>query len=351
MISPPTLQPGYQCHPCHFLAENLFVAVAPWANGLITVGVQKPPAQAIAMTSADGKHWDAVPGLQGADGTSANAVVSLGHRTVVVGSEHSGSTAWLFDGSSWQQAPEQAALEVPYVAGAMTSVTTFQGAFVAAGYADDPLHNAAAAAVWRSIDGLTWTRDSADAFAGGRIHAMAARGDTIVAVDTNGDPIYGPAGAWRWTQASGWQRATIDPNAGGAMDAVAYGPAGFVAVGKNATDLGASVWTSADGLTWTAVPDQLALHYYQLATRMQSIVAMPTGGFLVGGWRSDVGKGSSLIWTSADGVTWSDPTWETSFSGGEVDGVGIVGDNAVAVGRTGYPDWNQATAWFRPLPL
>ena len=352
VTDPPSLEPGYLCHPCHYQAENQLLAVSKWPTGLIAVGVQAPPPQAIAMTSSDGLHWTAAPGFSGAAGTTAAAVTATQDRTVIVGLQHSGATAWAFDGQSWAQAPDQESLHVDYAAGGMTAATFTDGQFVAGGYADDPLNDKSSAAAWRSGDGLTWQRDDdpTGVFAGGRIWSMATRGDIVVAVGTNGDPIYGPAGAWRWTPAAGWQRGTIEPSDSGAMAAVAVGPNGFVAVGKNGQDLGASVWTSSDGLTWTAVPDQPSLHYYQLALRMQSIVSTPHG-FLVGGWRSDVAKGSGVIWTSGDGLTWSAPTWEDEFSGGQITGVALLNGSGVAVGRTGYPDWNQATIWLDPNPF
>ena len=346
----PSLLPGYNCHPCHFLAEDQFLGVGESPAGFIAVGVQQPPAQAIAFTSTDGTAWVGLPGFSGVDGTTAIAVTSNGARTVIVGLDPGGATAWASAGGTWTQAPAQADLHVPYAAGAMTSVAAFGSGFVAGGYRDDPLQASASAAAWRSADGLTWhADDGARAFAGGRIWGIAATEDAIVAVGTGGDPNYGPAAAWRWTQATGWQRARIDPDAGGAMRAVSVTPAGFVAVGLAADDSGAMAWTSADGIEWTAAPDQPAFHYYQLPVRMQSVVAGPHG-LVAGGWRSDVGKGSGVTWTSADGVSWDPPTWQTSFSGGQIRGIAASGGTIVAVGRTGYPDWNQATAWVRPSP-
>ena len=351
VLNAPSLAPGYQCHPCHFLAENQLFGAADTPAGWIAVGVQQPPAEAIAFGSTDGTHWQAIPGFAGTAGTTAIAVASSGSRTVVVGSDPDGATSWASTGGSWTVAPHQADLLVPYAAGAMTSVAPFDAGFVAGGYRDDPLHAAASAAVWRSADGLSWRADdAARLFDGGRIWGLAVRDGTIVAVGTEGDPNYGPAAAWRWTRAEGWQRARIGPDGGGAMRAVAATSTGFVAVGLNAGDDGARAWTSPDGRAWTAVPDQPAFHYYTLPVRMQSIVAGP-GGLVVGGWRSDAGKGSGLAWTaSPDGLTWQPPTWQSSFSGGEIRGVALGGGTAIAVGRTGYPDWNQAAIWRTQAP-
>jgi hypothetical protein len=343
----PSLEPGYQCHPCHFLAENNLFAVGRVGSGLIAVGVQQPPSQAVAFESPDELHWAPVDEFRANDNTVALGIASGGSRTVVVGQNHEGATAWSFDGNTWREAPRQKDLVVPYVAGSMTSVTVSGDEFVGGGYRDDPLHDKASAAVWRSTDGLDWRADDVpDVFAGGRIWGIASSANAIVAVGTNGDPNYGPVGAWVWTRTGGWRRAKLAPDASGAMRAVTATDEGFVAVGLNGRDDGARVWRSRDGLTWSAVPDQPAFQYFGAPVRMQAITAEPDG-LVVGGWRSDAGKGSAVVWTSPDGTDWQ-AAWETSFSGGEIDGVVAAEGSVVAVGRTGYPDWNQATIWHRP---
>ncbi len=346
----PSFEPGYRCSPCHAPATGQLFGVGGSTGGLIAVGVQQPPAQAIALSSTDGTHWIPLPGFSGATGTSAVAEASNGVRTVIVGLDHSGATAWASDGGAWTQAPTQADLIVPYAAGAMTTVTAFDDGFIAGGYRDDPLHASASAAVWRSSDGLTWHADGGSGtFGGGRIWGIAAKAGTVVAVGTSGDPNYGPAAIWRWTEATGWQRGRIGPDAAGAMLAVAVTASAFVAVGLNGHDDGALAWTSPDGLAWTAAPDQPAFHYAQRPVRMQSVVARPNG-LVAGGWRSDAGNGSAVAWTSADGVTWSGPVWEALFSGGQVSGLAVSSGQIVAVGRTGYPDNNQAAIWVSAAP-
>ena len=342
----PSLLPGYQCHPCHFLAENDFVAVGASGSRLVAVGLQEPPAQAIAFTSTDGARWTAVPGFTDTSGGAAAAIAANGARTVVVGNDPAGATAWASTGGSWTEAPAQADLLVPYAAGGMTAITPFASGFVAGGYRDDPAHLKTSAAVWRSDDGLTWHADAAPAgtFDGGRIQGLATNGGAIVAVGTKGDYNYGPAAAWRWTAAGGWQAARIEPGSSGAMRAVTATATGFVAVGLNGDDSGAMTWTSNDGLVWTAAPDQPSFHYFANPVRMQAVVATPSG-LVAGGWRSDAGKGSAVTWTSTDGVTWQGPTWEDAFSGGQITGLVVDAAGVVAVGRTGYPDWNVATIW------
>jgi hypothetical protein len=244
VLDPPSLEPGYQCHPCHYLAENELFDVADTPLGPIAVGVQQPPAEAIAFTSSDLHHWTPLAGFEGADGTSGQGIAANGKLIVIVGQGPAGATSWAQDGAGWLQAPEQDDLAVAHGGGAMTAVTPFGDEFVAGGYRDDPERGTKAAAAWRSRDGLTWRADEAgNAFAGGRILDLVATDDTIVAVGTNGDPTYGPAAAWRWTHEDGWRRAQLRPNDGGAMRSVARLGGRFVAVGTNDDDHGAGVWT------------------------------------------------------------------------------------------------------------
>ena len=148
---------------------------------------------------------------------------------------------------------------------------------------------------------------------------------------------YGPAAVWRWTEATGWrQRGTIAPDAAGAMLAVAVTASGFVAVGQNGHDDGALAWTSADGLSWTAAPDQPGS-----TTSRHRSGCSPWSPVRPGWWRAAGGRmpgtARRSTWTSADGVTWSGPAWEPLFSGGQITGLSVGSGGLVAVGRTGYP--------------
>jgi hypothetical protein len=291
-----------------------------------------------------------VPGFSGSQGSAAVAVAEGHDAVVVVGQDPTGATSWSrgSDGA-WRPAPSQDSLHVPYAAGGMTSVVAFAGGFAAGGYRDDPAHLKASGAVWRSADGRLWTLDDDHgAFAGGRILGLAALGDILVAVGTESDQTRGPAAAWRWTSVAGWRRASVPPG-GGPMRAVVITPGGLVAVGVNGDDSGAAVWTSSDGATWQAVPDQPAFHYYALPVRLQAVA--PAGGNLVAaGWRSDPGNGSSMAVTSPDGSHWSSLPWQPSFSGGEIDGLAVSAGTLVAAGRIGYPDNDTAAVWVRNAP-
>src|SRR4051795_2149165 len=198
----PSLEPGYHCSPCHPSAASQLFGMTATPSGFLGVGVQQPPAVAIAVSSPDGRTWQPVAWDPG-ERTTAVAAASAGDRTVVVGSGPAGASAWVLRGGSWTPASGDA-LQGEVGATAMTAVVASGDGFVAGGYRDDPLHARASAAAWSSEDGLTWQAEGpATAFPGARIDGMASRGDTVVAVGSAGDPTYGPAAAWGRTGGGG----------------------------------------------------------------------------------------------------------------------------------------------------
>jgi hypothetical protein len=342
----PSLQPGYHCSPCHPSAASQLFGVSPTASGALAVGVQQPPAVAIAVATSDGQAWQPVAWDPG-EATTAIAVASAGPTTVVVGSGPDGAAAWLLRDGTWTRGTG-GALAGQRGSTAMTAVVPLDAGFVAGGYRDDPLHLAASAAAWRSADGRAWQTDGdGSVFAAGRIDGMATRNGVVVAVGTAGDPTYGPAAAWV-REGGTWRRSTID-DPGGGMHAVTATDDGFIAVGQNADDTGAKVWRSADGATWTAEPHQTSLDAGGRPIRMLS-VASDGHEVVAGGWTSDAANGSSAAWTSTDGFTWERSPWVPVFSGGQIRGVVMTGRSVLGIGRSGYPDNNQAAAWVRPLP-
>jgi hypothetical protein len=342
----PSLEPGIHCSPCHPAAASQLFGMSASPDGFLAVGVQQPPASAIALASTDGRRWLPIPWDPGAETTAIAAASGTG-GVAVVGSAPGGAAAWLRREGAWATGAG-ADLAGPRGATAMTAVVPWRGGFVAGGYRDDPAAATAAAAVWRTDDGLAWRMDApTGAFAGGRILGVAARGDVLVAVGSTADPSYGPAGAWVNTDGT-WRRATID-DAGGLMRAVTTTPDGFIAVGQAADDDGAKAWRSPDGAWWTAVPDQPAFHHDASPVRMESVAA-DDRGLVAGGWRSDAANGSAAAWSSPDGVAWTEADWVPAFSGGQIPGIALATDAVIGVGRSGYPDNNQAAAWLRQRP-
>jgi hypothetical protein len=79
-------------------------------------------------------------------------------------------------------------------------------------------------------------------------------------------------------------------------------------------------------------------------------IAADARGLVAGGWTSDAANGSSAAWTSDDGEDWEQAAWVPVFSGGQMRGIVLRDHVALGIGRSGYPDNNQAAAWIRPRP-
>ncbi len=95
--------------------------------------------------------------------------------------------------------------------------------------------------------------------------------------------------------------------------------------------------------------DQPAFHDGPSAVRMESVAA-DDRGLVAGGWQTDAANGSAAAWASADGQRWDAAPWVPAFSGGQMTGIALTDGRALGVGRSGYPDNNQAAAWIRDLP-
>jgi hypothetical protein len=164
------------------------------------------------------------------------------------------------------------------------------------------------AAVWTSVDGITWSRVPHDEAVFGRVDyesdlgttqsmiSVTAGGPGLVAVGTGGR-----GGAPVWTSVDGvtWSRAPDNGEVfdGWFMSRVTDAGPGLVAVGgsMSGTGRGAPVWTSVDGITWSRVPNSET----GIDTR-SSVIAASSGLVAVGG----DGR-NAAVWTSVDGITWS----------------------------------------------
>ncbi len=116
-------------------------------------------------------------------------------------------------------------------------------------------------------------------------------------------------------------------------DAIAGGP-GFVVVGYTArpdNGVDGSVWTSADGLTWTKGATQESF-----ANRLLTDVTADASGFVAGGQECPpTGGGECLglnLWTSPDGAAWMPSTFAVAqdseccvLEGLAAGGPGVVG--------------------------
>ncbi|HEX5466106.1 MAG TPA: sialidase family protein [Candidatus Limnocylindrales bacterium] len=351
---------GQQCSPCHQSVVDLLLGVATTPSGFIAVGIQEPPAVAVAWRSVDaGRTWTPLPGLRAVDGSEADAAVAAHGRIVVVGGGPDGALSWASTdgGDAWTTAPASPDLAGPHGTARMTSVIAWGDGFVAAGLRDSLETGRSAAEVWSSPDGLTWqlvaggtdpdAGDTGGADMGGAIYGLAATSDTIVAVGTTGDQFRGPAGVWRSHDTEHWSNVTSADLAQGAMAAVTAGGPGFVAVGSGHGDTGAAAWVSADGESWRSAPDTSAFQHHGLPIRMAAVIPVGAGLAAVG-WMSSAANGTGTIWRSADGLTWTRDPDQTSLLGGELTDVALAPDTLVGVGLGGYPDNDQAQVWLGP---
>jgi hypothetical protein len=220
----------------------------------------------------------------------------------------------------------------------MISVTVGGPGLVAVGNDGAAGNEQANAAVWTSVDGLTWSRVPHDeeVFGGQneqRMLSVTAGGPGLVAVGSDGHPIdrYDielAADAAVWTSPDGltWSRVPHEEAVFGGpgeqqMNSVTVGGPGLVAVGSSEEEKvgpedvddvnhDAAVWTSPDGLTWSRVPhDEAAFavsHSSEDLTEiMLSVTAGGPGLVAVGFGSADQCGWNAAVWTSPDGLTWS----------------------------------------------
>lgn len=142
------------------------------------------------------------------------------------------------------------------------------------------------------------------------------------------------ADAWHSADGSTWTRVPDFPAQPGSLAvAVASTPTTVVAVGSAGPR--AAAWTSADGIRWQAAEASPALTA-DVQIRMTSVVSWK-GGFVAGGYVGSIaGPIRAAFWTSADGRTWERDADAPAFVGARVSGLAaMAGGGLVAVGAAG----------------
>jgi hypothetical protein len=290
--------------------------------GLVAVGKSHPdrPETPLAVwTSVDGVDWSRVPHDEavfgGPDKQWMWSVTAGGPGLVAVGAASSGTdedaAVWTsVDGITWSRVPHDQAV---FGGATMLSVTVGGPGLVAVGNSKSGGPDSVAA-VWTSVDGVTWLRVPHDeAVFGGPdeqwMNEVIVGGPGLVAVGTDGRGAWDNNGglvAAVWTSVDGvtWSRVPHDEavfgqpdGASPAMIRVAAGGLGLVAVGSS-NDNRAVVWISVDGIAWSRIPLDEGI--------------FGDGGFifdLTAGGPGLVAIGNSnsvaTAFTSVDGITWS----------------------------------------------
>jgi hypothetical protein len=161
--------------------------------------------------------------------------------------------------------------------------------------------------IWTSYDGRTWSRVPGEELGPGVIDDVAAGGPGLVAVGLSRSHLVGAV----WTSRDGltWTLAPDDPVFDGArIRGVAAGGPGLVAVGVLHR-----AWFSSDGLTWDlasvpVVPPDVYLgdNGQMPQVNMSDVAAAGDRLVAVGSMMMNDNSDEAVVWTSADGLTWTD---------------------------------------------
>lgn len=222
--------------------------------------------------------------------------------------------------------------------------------------------------VWWSPDGLTWSdltlqlavELGPDRWPEGApdpgLRDVAARGNRVVIV---GRDETGPM-AWWGNPTTGLRPATNrGVFAGAGLAAVTATASGFVAVGTD--DSGAkpraAVWSSADGSTWTRVPDGPALFVgsstpigpngERIAGGMRDIAPGGPGLVAVGNTCDEWAACTAAVWWSPDGITWS--RGDTASVKGGPGSIAVGPSGMLAVGGGSILASTDGMTWTSPL--
>jgi hypothetical protein len=359
-------------------AAVVLAVIAPMVlftgDGELDVGSTGPdtapsvPATAVsqaATPNAVAFGWTRLPDdeavLGGANTQVMWSVTDGGPGLVAVGWDGPDAAVWTSpDGIDWVHAPHDDAL---FRGASMFDVTVGGPGLVAVGIVDPvPVEDHAAdgffggdAAVWTSVDGITWSQAPHDEAAFGGVdfqsmQSVTAGGPGLVAVGAHGVGIghnYGLV----WTSVDGitWSRVPHDPAVFGAsqIEAVTVGGPGLVAVGtafpNPATQdvQAAAVWTSVDGITWSRVPHDEAVFG---GGAMRDVIVGGPGLVAVGDTGSENGT-DAVVWTSVGGITWSRVPHDEAVFGDDRTMHSVIagGPGLVAVGETHEP--SLASVW------
>ncbi len=305
-------------------------------------GPSTPPGPALGWQRvAPGDSWSG-PGEQRMD-----AVVATESGLVAVGSmdgtEGADGAVWRsIDGQEWTPTPipgdgtvfagpgDQRLVDVATGPTGLLAVGTERGS----------------AAVWASPDGEAWQRVTHDerVFGGPgdqRMDGVVALGDggwMAVGSDTGSGDVDGAV--WRSPDGLVWTRVGDDAALGGPGDQrvvdVSVGPQGPVAVGTDGER--ASAWTSVDGSAWSRV---------EVGTGQVAGLTGDGDGVLVAAGSSDGDGLDAALWRSTDAREWSGV--DEDDLGGPLDqelaAVTVGEDLMVAVGRTNLGGGDDAAAW------
>jgi hypothetical protein len=245
-------------------SEQLTGVAADGAGWLAVGGVVAGTAQhPVVVVSSDGMTWSAVdtePAFAGQDVYTVQAAAGPAGY-VIVGYQGSAATgyqaeAWYSTGpAGWQQAAGENALDGESGGRQMLAVTATASGFVAVGLQGN------SPAAWVSANGQAWTVLALPLPAGAAravlLHVAAAGGKLVaVGMEQSSSGSLAPFAARSLNGGMSWTEEPL-PVPSGSAQVTALAAAGqtFTATGTYGSTPGHQdvvVWTSPDGLTWTA---------------------------------------------------------------------------------------------------
>ena len=184
------------------------------------------------------------------------------------------------------------------------------------------------AAAWTSSDGQTWEPVPPEELGPGTINDVTAVGPGLVAVGTTDNELRriqgtqpgGPSQGVVWTSEDGrtWTRFDDLP----VIRDADFGPSDITAGGPGVVAVGAQnrAWFSSDGLAWEAasvpsVPDDVypgddgrhpQIYMTDVASSGDRLLALGTALLKGGGPPPEYETWIPVMWTSADGRSWTD---------------------------------------------
>ena len=245
----------------------------------------------------------------------------------------------------------------------MSGVVALNSGFVAGGV--DRAGGDADAAVWTSPDGSRWERVAHDEPALGgagaqEIRGVAASDRMLIAVGSTSAGEDTDAAIWMSVDGISWTR--IDPDEadlGGdgreeIWSVTSDGP-GWVAVGSDWSggDADAAVWTSPDGYGWTRISHDEEVLGGPGRQEMLAVVAGEFGVIAVGYDSNGGANGTNAaVWIASDGQGWSRVLHDELVFGGPdlqvMNGVAMGGPGVVAVGSDASGLDGDAAVWTTP---
>ena len=170
------------------------------------------------------------------------------------------------------------------------------------------------------------------------VEAMASDRETLVMVATVHGRTSFPVLRYSTDAGATWQDGALTP-AASVASVVGEEAVGVAAVAANGTqrqwlalgtaDRAMFAWTSADGRLWERTPVR-GIDADQ-GDEVSDVAGLAGGGFVAVGGRKNDERALPGVWTSPDGITW---TAQKTPATGWLNAVATSGDNVVAVGNT-----------------